>query len=1584
MKTSGAKAPFSMARLCSAKALLHPFVLLAFVLMYTSVCAAERAPYFSLTTNKSFAPGEKITVSVHSEDVDALEFRVYRIDDPAKFFVQLGNVHQFGKPPAYEWEKERIDEKTWLEKFDDWKRDTRRSIRDFFRHQFDREARAKIREKQQSRPKKTTIINEAQFAQVPILNHKQLIGKWRQVVPRSYYSGQQALPMAMRDSGAYLVEATDGKLRAYTVVIVSRTVLVTKTANHRAVAFLVDRNSGAPIQNAGLTFWIDKDHVQHGATDASGLAQFDAAANIEQVRLIAVSGSDVAVVSPESYYFGETNRERNEVYVYTDRPVYRPGHTTHIKAVVRVKNGDRLEVPRERQIQLRVVAPGDKRMFAKQVTLSNVGTAYADFDVPNDAPLGDYRIEIGTNTFAGSFYVEEYKKPEYEVKVMPVQQRVLQGEPIKATFDSRYFFGEPVANAKVAWVVHTSPHYNWDYDADDEYGYREGDEGDGGSAYDYDYGGTQEEEQHGTLDANGKMTVSIPTRVDDKNKRDLDYRIEARVTDAANREISGHAKVLATYGQYILNVRPESYVYREGQTPRIIVTANDYDNKPVQTTVHLAMSRPKWWSRNHGDKGEDFGERDVTTGADGIAMLEWPLKKSGSYEVKATAQAGMPAAPSHESNVAGRQLESVAYVWIAGAEVAWGGTGERKITLVADKKTYKPGDVAKILVSTGLQNSYVLITAEGTEIQSHQVIEAKDGTATFELLITTTMQPNIYVNATAVHDGTLYQGAVNVKVPPDQQRLTIEITPSKPQFQPGEKATYDLLAKDANGNPARAELSIGVVDEAIYSVRPETTGDVLSTFYPKRWKLYDTASSLDFYFTGHAGNKAPMLALNELKYSAQSGRMAQVKGGDLVQPKVRKAFPDTAYWSPAVITDASGRARVSVDFPDSLTSWRTTVRAITADTKGGSSIARVIVRKNLMVRFAAPRFFRQGDEVTVSTIVHNYLQTPKTVRMSLDATGVQFAGDHAARDVNVPSRGEAKVDWRLHASAVGGGSAVLTAKALTNEESDAMEITLPVKAFGVRMGIPKSGTIGAQSGSQKTDIVFPTSDPQSHSIDVTLSSSVAGPIFSALDYLATYPYGCTEQTMSSFLPDIILAQTTSKLKLKTTVPPADLNKMIRAGLERLYDYQHSDGGWGWWKEDESHVFMTAYVVGGLSQAKDAGYDVDQEKIAKAKDWLRKTLREHPNMIADLEAYVVYALELGGERSTETRDRMWSKRGKFSAQGWAHAGLAMHLAGDARAKEAADALKKSVEENEQEAYWKAKNDYLLDIYDFDDSPETTAVALKLLTAIDPQNPLLPKVAQWLVAHRDEGYWWMSTKQTANVVFGLTDYLVQSHEFDANFTADVLLNGKVIATKRFAVDSTMAPPVTMKVDAAALNGANGTVEVRKSGAGRLYWSARGNYYSTQKRAYQTGSLKLNVARDFYRLRSVRRSDKIVYALDPLNGPVQVGDVLAIHLTVSGDDWKYLLIEDPIPAGTEFIEKDDLYELESRPRWWSWAWRREFHDDRAAFFNYYMRGAQDYYYLLKVVNPGVFEVSPTLVQPMYQPKVMATGDSMKVEAK
>ena len=110
--------------------------------------------------------------------------------------------------------------------------------------------------------------------------------------------------------------------------------------------------------------------------------------------------------------------------------------------------------------------------------------------------------------------------------------------------------------------------------------------------------------------------------------------------------------------------------------------------------------------------------------------------------------------------------------------------------------------------------------------------------------------------------------------------------------------------------------------------------------------------------------------------------------------------------------------------------------------------------------------------------------------------------------------------------------------------------------------------------------------------------------------------------MSGFLPDVVVAKAMKDLKLESTIDTPELQKKIRAGLERLYDFQHDDGGWGWWKEDESHIFMTAYVVSGLAQAKAAGYDIKEVTLQNSQNWLKKQLETYKRMKPDLRAYVV--------------------------------------------------------------------------------------------------------------------------------------------------------------------------------------------------------------------------------------------------------------------------------------------------------------------------------------------------------------------------
>ncbi len=1540
---------------CLAVALLFP------------AAAAAASPYFSLSSDRTFLPGEKATVHLYTRDVPALEFRLYRVNDPVQFFEQLRDVHGFGT--QHFEPKEQIEEKTWLERFHDWKHEIWVEIRDFFREQFSAHSRAQIREEQGQR-RKSHLGTATMFAQVPVLNSKQLVARWRQDVPNQFFSERQDVPVEALDKGVYVVEATDGTLRAYTVLVVSELALVTKSAPGQLLLFSVERRAGNPLPGTQVEVWVAKKKLASTPTDAQGLSLIPLAAESSQdIRIFATRGRDVAIVAP--YYLNISSDPQQDWtgYVYTDRPVYRPGHPVHFKGILRAHSGEKYRVPAGDTVQMTVQDPTGKQVYQSSAVVSQFGSVHGDFTLAADAALGYYSVAIsgkGQSRYGmnGGFQVEEYKKPEYEVRVTPDKPRVLQGESVTATIEAKYYFGEPVAGAQVKYVVHRSQYWSpfFEYqEADSDQGNSgfQGDEGEG----DYDYGGEQLSEQTGKLDANGRLKITIPTALD-KNKQDLRYRVEARVTDESRREISGYNSVIATYGSFRLGVNAEKYMYQPGETIKLTVIAKDYDGNPIQTAFHAEIGHYRY---RNGMKVLD--SRDGQTGQDGSGTIELSSRETGSLTVRVTAR-----------TPEGRDIEDSIWLWIPGTgQETW--QESKQVQIIADKKSYKVGDTAHVMVMTNVADAQVLVTTEGRTIQTKQVVKASGRSVMVNIPIQAENQPNVYVSAAFVHDNTLYTGSKSLKVPADRQKLNVTIEPSQPQFTPGQAASYTITARDAAGNPVAGEFSLGVVDEAIYAIEPDNVQDIHTFFYGPIGNRVETESSLTFYFTGEAGAKPILLAK---EFGGKHPRLAQLKPSEpLVQPKIRKLFPDTALWMAEVRTDQNGRAQAQLTFPDSLTTWRATARGATVDTKVGSAVNRVIVRKNLMVRLATPRFFRQGDDVTVSTIVHNYLTTDKNAQMSLDVKGLTQQ-ETGPQQVAVATKSDARVDWHVHAQNV--RESDLVAKALTNEESDAMELTLPVIPFGVKLSDSKSGAVSAATGQAQATVNLP-GDPATAAptLSVSISPSIAGSIFGALDFLTSYPYGCTEQTMSGFLPDVVVAKAMKDLNLQSTINTPELEKKIRAGLDRLYDYQHDDGGWGWWKEDQSYVFMTAYVVSGLAQARAAGYQVKDTALNNGANFLKQQLQQHQNMRPDLRAYVVYALALDGASDSKMLDDAYRRRSDMRSQGLSMLGLALHTAGDSRDNEIAAMIEKQAIVDDMEAYWPSDYDYLMEFY-IDDSVESTAFALRLLSLTKPDSPLLPKAAAYLVNHRDGGYYWLSTKQTSMVVFGLLEYVKVTHEFDADFTADVYVNDNKVLSRHFTKADTMKsdlPRVTLPTEQLR-PGAN-SVRMQKSGTGRLYWSARGEYYSAEKKYFQNNKFSLNITRDYYRMVPQQVQDRIVYDLQPLSGEVHSGDVIAVRLSVNGSEWRYLLVEDPIPAGAEFVQRDDLYELKQKTSWWGfWFTRREFHDDRAAFFQTYFNNHQEYVYLLKIVNPGKFRISPASVQPMYQPSVLATTDAATLEVK
>ncbi|MBV8895456.1 MAG: hypothetical protein JO051_03015 [Acidobacteriaceae bacterium] len=1363
----------------------------------------------------------------------------------------------------------------------------------------------------------------------------------------------------------YLVEAVHGNLRAYTVLLKSNAVLVTKmTPGGHVLTYVVDRTTGEPLADTDVTAVSRDGSPQAIRTDADGLAKLTVSTTGGQtdVRLVAQHQDDYAIGDIPGWNLSNRGRPWTGL-IYTDRPVYRPGDSIHFRGILRMNAAVGYEVPANQKVTVQISDPDGKQLYQNTLTTNSNGIIHDEVITKRTAALGSYfiQVEAGENEMAGNFEVQEYKKPEYEVRVTPDKPRVLQGDSVQATIDARYYFGEPVNGAKVKYSVYRSRYWFplW-YDPEEE-----GEEEIAGGDLYPDAAGEQISDDEGKLDADGKMTVTIPTTVSD-SKIDYRYRIEAAVTDPAGREISGTGWLIATYGRFVVQVEPERYFYEPGKVGTFKVQARDYDNKPVSATVHVEIARWVWRQR---EISEVEGATEVTTGSDGTAMAQLTIPaRGGAFRVTVSAP-----------TASGRTVEASTYIWSSGESFGgWDAVGQQTLQIVADKKTYAPGDKAQILIVAGRPNVPILVTVEGRDIRSYRVIRSKDATATFEYTVTQDDEPGFFVSALFLQQGQIHQGQKRIVVPPDDHKLTVKISTDKPQYLPGQTAIYSLDVTRTNGAPvAGADLSLGVVDEAIYAIRKDETPDIVNLFYGREWDSVFTENSLMYFFSGEAGKRRMQLAMLR-----KPSVLAQLKPERLVQPKIRKAFPDTAFWAADLTTDSAGHAQAKVAFPDSLTTWRATARGAGPSDMFGSATQKTIVRKNLIMRVAVPRFFVQGDEVVISGIVHNYLTTAKHARVSVSLEGLTLATTAATQDVAIASRAEVKVDWRVTAQTV--RQAKITAEALTDEESDAVEVDLPVNPPGVPIRQARGGTIH-NSGSTTVTMTFPaTAVTGSRSISIRLSPSVAGTVFSALEYLTSFPYGCVEQTMSSFLPDLVVTKAVNELGLKQPIDQNELAQKVQAGLERLYSFHHEDGGWGWWVNDESHPFMTAYVVAGLSEAKNDGITVREDMITSGVAWIEKALAQNDNLKPDLRAYMEYSLALAGHSDQAAMNATYGDRSRLSSYGVAMLGLAFEVVKDARAGELAGQLEGAAKQSELEAWWPATRDEMLD-FTADVTPEASAYAMKLLTHERANSPLLPKAELWLVNHRDEGYWWASTKQTAMVIYGLIDYVKANNELHPNVTASVVINGQQTGTYSFKGDA-LAATEEVALEDAQLHPADNIVQVSAQGTGTLFYSVSATHYSDEARQEKRGAIALNVLRDYFRLIPDKQSGAIVYDLKPLDGPVAQGDTLAIRLTVTGSDWKYLMAEDPIPAGTEFIEHDELYSIRDKPPWWRyWFTRRELHDDRMAIFQTrFDEGQQQYFYLLKVVNPGSFHVSPARVGPMYQPGVLATTESKTLEVR
>ena len=804
------------------------------------------------------------------------------------------------------------------------------------------------------------------------------------------------------------------------------------------------------------------------------------------------------------------------------------------------------------------------------------------------------------------------------------------------------------------------------------------------------------------------------------------------------------------------------------------------------------------------------------------------------------------------------------------------------------------------------------------------------------------------------------------------------------------------------------------------------------------------ASGVDALLTGDSPSTSPGIAGLKGVITDPSGRYpGRGSAGRSVEPEIRTRFADTALWLPALQLDAKGAADAEITFPQSLTTWRVHGYAVNADTQVGDATAEATTAKKLLVRLLSPRFFTERDEAVLSAAANNYLPEAQDVTAELILPAAQFqptegaAGEpdadgnlHLTAHAGVAPGSEHRFDWLV--KVLRPGLAMITARALTAQESDGVRLAFPVQVHGASRTLVQSGSMRVdQDGDHTLHIDVPAEiDPEQTQLEISLSASLAGVMIDALPYLANYPYGCVEQTMSRFYPSVLVRDTLKRLGMdlealgnqRRQMNPADLTsrfgdapvydserleRMIREGLASLYNFQIGDGGWGWWHDEEPSPFQTAYVLQGLQAAKGAGVTVDEHAYNNGFRYLRWRVNyelavpEKKRGIGDTQeqAYLAYVVTLEPEpdddKGTQSKwlDRLYTRRGDLNNYGRALLALALHHANrDAQARTVLRNLLQFVEHDDSnetawvrtpsEGWW----------FWWNNDIETNAWALKALVALDPKNDLAPRLVKWLLNNRRNGSYWSSTRDTAQVIAAMTDYLIGNGEGTPDCTLAVSIDGQAVRQVHVTRENLFAFDNRVLLRGLQLKPGPHDVVIHKDGVGALYYSCRLTYFTREEGVKAAGS-EIAIERSYFKLVSkatAARSPAGALGDEPPDAPgftrerlqdgdeLTSGDGIEVVLKISAKNtYDYLAFEDRKPAGCEPVD------VRSGERWADgFCANVELRDTKTVFFVALLEQGEHWLrYRLRAETPGKFHALPATAAAMYAPEVRANSDEMRL---
>ncbi len=1047
--------------------------------------------------------------------------------------------------------------------------------------------------------------------------------------------------------------------------------------------------------------------------------------------------------------------------------------------------------------------------------------------------------------------------------------------------------------------------------------------------------------------------------------------MEADITDPNNQVVSNRVSVPVHKANVYVGIRPEDYAVAPGTDAQMAVITVQPDGSPLpHTTVTLNLFARKWNSiKKKGVDGEYYYDNTpedtfiratkVTTDEKGKAKATVRPDQGGEFRVVAVAE-----------DQDGREAKSATslYAW-SSTFVNWAHENNNRIDIVPDKPEYRIGDTATLLIKSPFQGENVkaLVTLEREQVIRKEVITIESSAQKITVPITEDLAPTIYVSVVIMKprigetfdENGLDTGApafrigyAKLPIETSRKRLTVNVQADKEKYLPGEKVTVNLSATDWQGAPVQAEISLGVVDMSVLALTGFALPDLVENFYGERPVGVLTAEMLTYL-------------IDRYKPGSKGG------GGAELEAKKRGNFKDTAYWNPTILTDEKGEAQVSFTLPDNLTTWHLLAVGQTKASLFGAAEETVIETKRVIVRPVRPRFVVVGDRVILGAIVGNFLDTSATFSISLTGSGFTSSGPQT-KEVTLAAGEQKKVEFPVTIART--NKATFTFLAEQEGARDEVEESIPVLTYGTPQSV---ATTGITEDLVTESVLVPSEkDARDGSLSVTVSPSLATYLPGGLQYLATYPYGCAEQTLSSVLPSVVLARLQG-FDAFHFVEKKKLSDMVTTGLTRLYTFQRGDGGFGYWQESErSFPALSAYVLHALHLIRGSGFTVDDGVIARTQQYLDATLRvSNPDTSLDLatRAHILFVLAETGKVDVNLLTNLDEQRAKLPLFAKAQLAMAFDRAkSKSKARDILTEILRSAKVDGRGTHFEeeeiARFGSLMQTND-----RTSALVLQAMLRIDPTNALIPNAVRYLLQIRKDGHW-DTTQSTVSVLLAFIEYLEQTKELNADFTAGVEMDGTQILDWKVTKQNVLSrKEVKLTLDE-LLRGEETTLKIGKQGTGRLYYDAVLSYFYTADT-----------------LPPAEEGISVLRSIEPLPGEqktLTVGSSYRVTLTITvPEDRQFVAVESPFPAGFEPIDlhlktaqqtlfEDDTTRMWDENYWQKGLWRfshRELRDDMFfAFADELPAGVYQLTYLVRATTPGTFHERPAHVFQMYFPEV------------